>query len=235
MPTTNPVTTTMNRAASRPDLYQFAHKGLRAFLGDTLNRCGRMDTGDSNEVMQTLAQVRELLAICRAHLDKEDQYLHPAMEARRAGSARHAADDHAEHLRSFENLAATVRSVEQANGDERRVAALRLYREIALFVADNLEHMHAEEIENNAVLWATHSDAELLALQQQLVSSIPPAEMALFLRWMIPAMSPMERAALLTGIKLHAPAEAFSATMGSLKPYLAERDWNKLTAALAGL
>ncbi len=233
MPITKPGT--MIPAKARPDLYLFAHKGLRAFLGDTLNRCGRMDTGDSNEVTQTLAQVRELLAICRAHLDKEEYYLHPAMEARRAGSAMHTAEDHAEHLRSFENLAASVRNVEQAKGDERHGAALHLYREFALFVADNLEHMHTEEIENNTVLWATHSDAELLALQKQLVSSIPPAEMAVFLRWMIPAMSAPERAALLTGIKQNAPAEAFSATMGNLKPHLAERDWYKLMAALAGL
>ncbi len=41
-------------ATSRTDLYLFVHKGLRAFLADTLNRCGRMDVADSAEVTDTL-------------------------------------------------------------------------------------------------------------------------------------------------------------------------------------
>jgi hypothetical protein len=221
--------------APRPDLYLFVHKGLRACLGDTLARCGRPDCGDSADVARTLAQVRALLALCRAHLDKEERYLHPAMEARRPGSTRQTAGDHASHLQAFADLEAEVRAVEQANGTERVAAALQLYRYLALFVADNLEHMHVEEVENNEVLWATHGDAELLALQQDLVRSIPPDQMAVFLHWMIPAMAPAERALLLSGIKRHAPAEVFATTMGNLKPHLAERDWNKLMAALAGL
>lgn len=219
----------------RPDLYLFVHKGLRAFLSETLNRCGRLDTSDSDDVVQTLAQVRDLIALCRAHLDKEEQFMHPAIEARRPGAARHTAGDHSGHLRAFDELEANVRAVELAIGPERSAAALRLYRYLALFVAENLEHMHAEEIENNETLWATHSDEELLALQQQIVGSIPPNEMSAFLRWMVPAMSPAERAVLLIGIKQAAPAEAFTATLGKLKPHLGERDWNKLMAALAGL
>jgi hypothetical protein len=222
-------------AAPRPDLYLFVHKGLRAFLSDALNRCGRMDASDDSEVAQTLAQVRSLIEICHAHLDKEEEYLHPAMETRRPGSARDTQGDHASHLQAFADIEANVRAVEEATGPERAAAALRLYHHLALFVAENLEHMHVEEIENNEVLWATHTNEELLALQKELVGSIPPAEMAVFMRWMIPAMAPTERAMLLTGIKQSAPAEVFAKTVNGLKPYLAERDWNKLMAALAGL
>jgi hypothetical protein len=222
-------------SAARPDLYLFVHKGLRAFLSDTLNRCGRMDVSDDSDVALTLAQVRSLVELCDAHLQKEEQFMRPAMEARRPGSARDTQGDHASHLQAFADIEANVRAVEEAAGPERAAAALRLYHHLALFVAENLEHMHVEEIENNVVLWATYSDDELLALQKELVSSIPPAEMAMFMRWMIPAMAPAERAMLLTGIKQSAPAEVFTRTVNGLKPHLAERDWNKLLAALAGL
>jgi hypothetical protein len=95
--------------------------------------------------------------------------------------------------------------------------------------------MHVEEIQNNSVLWATYSDDELRALQKELVGSIPPAQMAVFMRWMIPAMAPAERAMMLSGIKQTAPAEVFTKTVNGLKVHLTERDWNKLMAALAGL
>jgi len=221
--------------APRADLYLFVHKGLRAFLSDTLNRCGRMDASDEKDVAETLAQVRDLVAICRSHLEKEEKFLHPAMEARRPGASRQTSDDHVSHLQAFEDIEANVRDVEEAGIAERAAAARHLYHHLALFVAENLEHMHVEETENNEVLWATYTDEELMALQNQLIGSIPPDDMRTFLRWMIPAMAPAERAILLGGIKQNAPGEVFTMTMMSLKPHLAERDWNKLIAALAGL
>jgi len=222
-------------AAPRPDLYAFVHKGLRAFLSDTLNRCGRMDVDDEADTTEALAQVRALIDLCRAHLEKEEAYMHPAIEARRAGGARRTIDDHAEHLRAFEEIENGVRAVETGHGPARAMAAKHLYHKLARFVADNLEHMHVEETVNNQALWATHTNDELLALHKQLVSSIPPAEMQHFLRWMIPAMSPGERALMLGNMKKSAPTEVFTSTMTGLKPHLADRDWNKLVAALAGL
>ena len=42
----------------------------------------------------------------------------------------------------------------------REVAALRLYRHLALFVADNLQHMHVEETENHATLIECYSEED---------------------------------------------------------------------------
>ncbi len=221
--------------APRADLYLFVHKGLRAFLSDTLNRCGRLDANDDSDVAETLAQVRGLVALCRSHLDKEEYIMHPAMEARRPGSARQTHDDHASHLQAFEDIEHNVCAVEEAVSGQRAAAARHLYHHLALFVAENLEHMHVEETGNNEVLWASYTDEELMALQKQLIGSILPADMQVFLRWMIPAMAPAERAMLLSGMKQNAPGEVFTMTMMGLKPHLAERDWNKLLAALAGL
>lgn len=141
-------------APPRPDLYAFVHKGLRTFLSDTLNRCGRMDVNDEADTTETLAQVRALVELCRAHLNKEEDYMHRAIEARRAGGARKTKDDHAGHLQAFEDIEADVRAVEKSNAPARAATAKRLYRYLALFVAENLEHMQVEETENNEVLWA---------------------------------------------------------------------------------
>jgi len=222
-------------APARLDLYRFVHKGLRAFLHDVLLHVGRMDVDDEAEVKGALAQVRDLLTICRIHLQEENHFIHTALEARRAGAATRVASDHASHEQSFEELELDARAVEDSQSTARAVAATRLYRHLALFVADNFEHMHVEETELNEALWATHSDAELRSIQQALVADIAPEHMTVFQRWMLPAMTPAERAVLLSGIKQHTPGHVFSGILANLKPHLAERDWNKLMAALAGL
>lgn len=94
-------------------------------------------------------------------------------------------------------------------------------------------HMHAEETQNNAVLWATYSDDELHAIVARLVASIPPATNAILARWMVAVSSPAERAALLRAARQTMPAAAFDAMLGALAQGLAPRDRVKLEAALA--
>lgn len=219
-------------AARRFDLYAGVHKGLRSFMAETLVSAGRMDVYDAPELAATLAQVRALLEACSVHLQIEEQFLHPALEARRSGSARATARDHEEHLRALERLEAAVQEVERALPDARTEAAMRLYRALALFVAENLEHMHAEETANNATLWATHTDAELAAIHKAIIASLPPPTAAGFMRWIVPAMSPAERAELFTGMQLGAPRAAFEGMLGIARAQLPASDWTKLAAAL---
>jgi hypothetical protein len=219
-------------ARPRVDMYTLVHKGIRAFMGATLGAVGRMDVQDPQDVSQVLAEVRALGTFLRAHLHHENQFVHPALEARRPGAARRTAGDHVEHERAIERLEAAARAVETAEEAARAGAALELYRELALFVAENLEHMHLEETENNAQLWSLYADEDLERIHEALLSSVKPEIFALGLRWMVPSMTPAERAALLTGMLARMPSEAFAGVLGALRPHLAERDWAKLMAAI---
>ena len=221
--------------AGRHDIYAGVHKGLRSFMAETLVAAGRMDVYDPAEIIGTLAQVRGLADLCRAHLHAENQFLHPVMEARRAGSARETAKEHEDQVRALEALETDVLAVERAQPGARVEAARRLYHRLAAFVAENLAHMHDEETSNNAVLWATHGDEELAEIQQAIVASMRPETMAAFIRWMVPAMSPAERAGLLGGIQLGAPREVFERVLATARPHLTAREWTKLMAALAPL
>ena len=108
----------------------------------------------------------------------------------------------------------------------------RSYRRLSLFVAENFEHMLIEETRHNAALWAHYSDTELAALHDALLASIPPQEMMATLRWLVPFMAHSERCALLSDMQAHAPAPAFEAALGVVRPHLSERDWGKLVQAL---
>lgn len=211
-------------AGQRVDMYSLVHKGIRAFLGATLETVGRMDAFDGEDVARALAEVRSLASFLRAHLHHENQFVHPALEARRPGSARRTASDHVEHVRALERLEAAALAVEKAVDALRPGAATALYRELALFTAENLEHMHFEETENNAQLWTAYTDAELDRIHTAMLASIKPDIFSLGLRWMAPAMTPAERA----GFAAHLPAQA---VLG-LRAVLGGRDWAKLTAAI---
>jgi len=222
-------------AAGRHDLYAQIHKGLRSFMADTLCTIGRLDAADEVELAEGAAQLRGLLALCRAHLEHENDFVHAAMEARRPGATAQAAGEHVHHLRSIEALEADLRALERAEGEARAAAALELYRSLALFVAENLEHMHHEETAHNALLWEAYSDAELEAIEGALVASIAPDEMAAVARWMLPAMTAADRAAKLSEMQPVLPPQAFAGILAMLKGQLSERDWYKLGAAIGPL
>jgi hypothetical protein len=214
---------------TRLDLYTPIHKALRLFMTDTLQRLGRIDPDDDAELAATAEQVQALLGQCRAHLAHENQFVHTALEARRPGTSARIAAEHDEHLETIAALEAelaALRALPSAPG------ALRLYRQLALFVADNFEHMHHEETQHNAELWALYSDAELLDVHDRLVASIGPAEMAATVRWLLPAMSPAERVAMLEPMQQQLPPEAMRGLLDIARPHLGLQGWDKLARAL---
>lgn len=219
-------------SAPRLDFYADIHKALRSFMADTLLRCGRLDVHDADEFQATLGQLDALLTLCGQHLQHENDFVHPAIEARCSGGSRRIAGEHVEHLHHIDALRHEADQLRQAAVGRRAVLALRLYRHLALFVADNFQHMHVEETAHNAALWAAYTDAELMALHNRLMASLSPMEVLQVARWMLPALSPQERAALLNGIRLSMPPKAFVNLVDQVRPLLDQRAWAKLAPAI---
>lgn len=219
--------------AARYELYAPIHKALRAFMTDTLTAVGRMDAQDAEDLQQTLTQLGALLDLLQAHLTHENDFVHPAIEAGRAGAAAHIERDHVEHRRELDALRAASAAVSVAPAGQRGVAALALYRQLALFVAENFEHMHYEETEHQRLLTAVYTDAELLALEQRIVASLSPETAGLVMRWMLPYLNHAERSAMLCGMRQQAPAEVFDGVMALAREHLRPRDWFKLVGSLS--
>jgi len=219
-------------AAPRVDLYAGIHKALRAFMADTLLGLGRMDVEDDLDFAQGCQRVAQLLDVCQAHLEHENTFVHPAIEARAQGGSHAVADEHEEHERSILRLVRAVADLMACTRADRAPRAQALYHALALFVAHNFEHMHLEETAHNAALWQHYTDGELMAVHDTLVSSIPPGEMMLVMRWMVPFMAPAERLALLGGMRQQVPGEAFGAVLDVVRPHLTAREWAKLMVGL---
>lgn len=219
-------------APARYDIYRNIHKALRAYMNAVLVRVGAMDTDDEAEMRDVLKEVREMLNFCLSHLEHEDRYVHAAMEALCGGASARTSRDHRQHIDEIRRLEAHIEGLSCANASSRSALALNLYRHLALFVAENMEHMHVEETENNGVLWAYYSDAEIHEIETALVSSIPPETTATALRWMVPHLNPTERASLLRGMRDAMPSDVFSGILATLEPYLDDRSWDRLMNGL---
>lgn len=197
-------------AAGRFDLYAGIHKALRLMMSRTLTRVGATDPAAADEVAGALDQVGRLLDLCELHLNDENDFVHPALERARPGSAARIAAEHEHHVEAIADLRDLAGLVADRRDAARAAALGRLYRALALFVADNFQHMQVEETAHNAVLWAAYDDAELLAIEQAIVADIPPAAMAEALHWFFPALHAGERAAMLAGMRQGMPPEPFA-------------------------
>jgi Hemerythrin HHE cation binding domain len=225
--------TAVTQATTRVDLYGVIHKALRAMMADSLLAIGRMDSSDATERASTAKRVQALLDFCASHLEHENLWVHPAIEARAPGASARIAHEHDSHRQHIAALQATLALLTQApDADCAAAAAQSLYRELGLFMADNFLHMHTEETTHNALLWARYTDAELLDIHAALVGAIPAEEMAAVLRWMLPTMNPQERAAMLADMRQTAPAPVFEATLDIARQHLDATSWARLARSL---
>ena len=219
-------------AAPRFDMYGPIHKALRSFMCDTLLRAGRIDVNDAAEFDATLGQVDTLLAFCLDHIEHENAFVHAAIEARRPAGAQRTTDDHVEHIETIAALREETAALRGTKPQARPMLAHRLYHHLALFVAENFQHMHIEETANNAALWALYSDAELHEIHGRILAGIPPEKDLVVARWMIPALCPMERAIIVGHAKAQMPPEAFLGVLAHVRPHLDPSGWLKLAAAV---
>jgi hypothetical protein len=224
--------TSAAQPAARParfDIYAGIHRALRLFMTDTLGRIGWLDTSDEVEMKRALDQLDALLATCRNHLEHENAFVHPAIEARRPGGSRRIAGEHIEHVHAISALEAESALLRAAPSG---ALALRVYRHLAVFIADNFHHMQVEETAHNEMLWAAYSDDEIVGIHDRLLATLGPDEHAMVLRWMTPALPPAERAGWLGGMRQQMPPEAFAMVMDAARAALDDTAWAKLARAL---
>lgn len=202
-------------------------------MSDTLVALGRIDVDDELEFSQTCHQVLELMEFCHGHLKNEDAGIHPALEERAPSSTHTVAAEHRQHAIDIERIASETKRLLGLPPASRAASALALYHQLSLFIAHNFEHLLVEERKHNALLWAHYTDAELHGIEQRLLASMPPSEMMTGLRWMLPALSPTERAGLMFALQKDAPPAVFQALLDLARKHLDATQWHKLVRALA--
>lgn len=195
-------------AQCRWDLYGPIHKGLRLAHAQLIVRLGAADPIEDQPVL--LADLTAHLATAAGHLDHEDRFIHPALEAITRGATRDLENHHQSHRDDLDRLHTLIEGLKAAPRETRAAAWRELYLVFCAFVAADLAHMAHEETVIWPQLCAHLNDEQLAELEMRIIASLTPRENLSVMRIMLPAMSPEERIGLLTGMKANAPPDAYS-------------------------
>ena len=217
---------------ARFDIYNLIHKALRLAYGDTLAKLGSADVDDPASLDAALAQAQSLFDLLQSHYDHEDRFIHPALAHAQPGATLRIEAEHREHLASLDAMRELVEVVRTSRGATRTDALVRLYHALVRYMTADLEHMAFEDSEFNAILWRNYSDADILAIDHEIVATVEPAVMAVALPWIVAALNHGERAAFLGGARQGMPADVFAGMLAIARETLPLRDWQKLAATL---
>ncbi len=211
---------TNNATGGSVDLYREVHKGLRLALFELTNAAGALDGTDQTAVSSFARLFADLDMMLETHHGHEDGELLGSLIERHAPEA---ATVIAEGHKESDHMLAELRSMvaELRSGADNSTA---LYDSVAAFTAHYLSHMSVEETVVMPALQRSVSFDELMEITMAIRTSVPPPDMCVFLRYMLPAMTPDERTATMGGIKMGAPPEIFELFWTVAKENLEESD-----------
>jgi hypothetical protein len=215
------------------DLYKNIHKAIRAELFGTTVQAGQIDPADGAARVELAQRVNGVVDLLASHAEHEDEFAQPHIERHVPRLAHQIESDHAAidarfpQLASLADAAATARA-----GEAARQRLHDLYLELASFTSTYLAHQDLEERLVMPALAQAMTFDELLAVDQAIVASIPPDQLARGLGLMLPAMNIDDRAELLGGMQQGAPAEVFAGVMGLAQTVLTPADLAAVNARL---
>lgn len=216
--------------AVQVDLYREIHKGLRLALFDLISVAGALDTADVGSVEAFTGLFGDVDMMLQTHHTHEDGAALGALIRDHATSVVNVIEEAHE---TSENRLLELRSMvaSLAGGVDN---AREIYDAVVTFTADYLGHMDVEEKQVMPLLHASVPGEELMAITMAIRTSVPPPDMCVFLRYMLPAMNLDERTATLGGMKAGAPPEIFNLFWGvaerSLPPSALEAVADRLAA-----
>jgi hypothetical protein len=214
------------------DLYRDIHKGIRAELFTITGTAGNIDPSSRCDRAAIADHVMSVAGVLEAHAHHEDQFIDPVLQAHLPDLAEEITTDHERLEAMFVQVTDLAQSlVDAPTGDERRLAQL-LHLDLARFTSSYLAHIDLEERVVMQQLEGIIGVEACGQLHAAIVGSIPPADMARSLAFMLPAMNVDDRLGLLGGIRMAAPPEAFEGVLGLSRSVLLPADYSALTVRL---
>lgn len=221
--------------ASEPDVawdvYREIHKAMRFALFGVTELAGRTHAADDDAVRRVVDEWRDVAFVLRGHHDHEDDFCDPlivqhAPEFRDELEAAHVVAD--ERLAALDARVAELAGAPAA-GRDRLLQSLHL--DLAEFTADYLHHLRYEEDHVMPALNRALPNDALEALTGQIRGSVPPPDMCVFIRYMVPAMNFDERLDMLGGMYAGAPPEIFEMFRAAAQAALPAPDYAAVAAA----
>lgn len=214
------------------DLYRDIHKGIRTELFAITTCAGSINPADRTDRMALATHIESVGAVLTSHAAHEDGFIDPILREHLPALAEQVDAEHRDLEARFSRLAARSTELIDAPGNRQREGVFALYLELSGFTSRYLRHQLVEEGQIMPALDRLLGPAQCGALHGAIVGSIPPDELARSLAFMLPAMNAFDRLEMLEGIRMAAPAEAFTAIVGLAHSVLQSADFQLLSSGL---
>ena len=218
----------------RYNMFNQVHKGLRALLYETALEIQHTEFWNIDQATETIARIREVIALFDKHAYSEDNLVFPAVEKYEPSVADAFAQEHVRDHELGEQLDEAIARYERASVITAKADAGRaIHSAFVDFMVFNLEHMAKEESVLNAILWRYYSDDELVGITHRIVSSISPDQMAAYSKWMLRGLNTCEIIQWLSEVEKNAPDFVFKGLFDAAECELSPRRFREVAEALS--
>jgi hypothetical protein len=214
--------------------YDIPHKALRNALSQLSLLAGKTDFSNKKEVEQLYHLGSDVFMMLNKHAEDENVVVLADLESRCPGASKHDTEDHTSlHVtqHQLEELLNKIHSDAQA-GKNVTADGEEFYLAFSEYHSIYLEHTAEEERITQPLLWKYFTDEELIGHRGRIMSTMPPEMLLKWFRFILPAQNPMERAAMLTGVKQMAPPPFFAQIMELAQKVLSPQELEKLQLAI---
>src|SRR5687768_4428882 len=171
---------------SRFNIFNQIHKALRAMLYDTSLALQQTYFADAEEAETALEKVRIVVDVFDNHAAHEDHFVLPAIQQYEPSLVDVFEVEHKKDYALSERLRGLLTVYDHAIKTEVKIETGQAINKAFIeFMIFNLEHMAKEETVLNKILWRYYSDAEIMAINQRIIASISPEEIAVISAWMM--------------------------------------------------
>jgi Hemerythrin HHE cation binding domain len=208
----------------RYNIFNQIHKGLRALLYETARQIQHTDFRNVEEAESIIGRINEVVRLFEKHAHSEDNHVFPAIEKYEPSVADAFEQEHVKDHFLGELLTASISLYSYAAViTEKGEAGRQIHSAYVKFMVFNLEHMRKEEEIINPLLWRYYTDADLMAITQEIIANIPPDYMAQYSKWMMRGLNNAEIAAWLRAVEKTAPEPAFQSLFATAENELSEK------------
>ena len=187
-------------------MYRPIHKAIHNVLYSTALTLGSADFRDQRSMRGSLDQLSETITILQEHAGHEETFVHPALESRLPGITKSFEENHEDDDRLFDRMREMGSQIEAAGGDDQRLAlGNQLYGIFNTYIGDYLGHLDREESELQQALWDHFTDQELADIDHQIMGSVPPERMAVYVPLICNSFNASELTEILGDMKQGAP------------------------------
>lgn len=219
---------------NRYNIFNQIHKGLRVVLFETATLIQQSDFRSKAASAAAIVKLQQTLGYFDGHAEHEHGYIFPLINKVNPTLVAEFDSEHETDemlARQMRELVSSWYNVE--DGPLSWEIGRTILASFNEFIAFNLTHMNKEERVLNEVLWSYYSDHELMAVEQEIVASLPPELLFEESRFMMRGANDPELLGWLGGMKANAPAQVYELYLRMLDEEIAPARSQALARELA--